>query len=114
MLFIYSRVGKNRDTSRGTPAGAGEGRTADHLAIFFSQKVLAVRSGNCIYRPVRDSSGFNFLCAEQRRSHMSTDEQVSLSTQQAATHPMKRSPGAELGGNRVTNLTGYKCSIFFF
>ena len=50
--FGYSRVGKNRDTSRGTPAGAGAGRTADHLAIFFSQKVLAVRSGNCIYRPV--------------------------------------------------------------
>jgi len=30
MLFIYSRVGKNRDTTRGSPAGAGAGRTADH------------------------------------------------------------------------------------
>ena len=57
MLFDYSRVGKNRDTSRGTPGGAGAGRTADHLAILFSQKVLAVRSGNCIYRPVRNCSG---------------------------------------------------------
>ena len=54
-LLLYSRVGKNRDTRRGPPAGAGAGRTADHLAIFFSQKVLAVRSGNCIYRPVTSS-----------------------------------------------------------
>jgi len=30
MLFVYSRVGKNRDTSRGTPAGAGAGRGASH------------------------------------------------------------------------------------
>ena len=57
MLFVYSRDGKNRDTSRGTPARAGAGRTADHLAILFSQKVLAVRSSNDTYRPVRDSSG---------------------------------------------------------
>ncbi len=28
MLFVYSRVGKNRDTRRGSPAGAGAGRTA--------------------------------------------------------------------------------------
>ena len=52
-LVVYSRVGKNRDTRRGSPAGAGPGRTADHLAILFSQKVLAVRSANDIYRPVR-------------------------------------------------------------
>jgi hypothetical protein len=32
------------------PGGAGAGRTADHQAILFSQKVLAVRSGICIYR----------------------------------------------------------------
>ena len=51
--FVYSRVGKNRDTRRGSPAGAGAGRTADHLTVLFSQKVLAVRSANCIYRPVR-------------------------------------------------------------
>jgi len=43
MVLLYSRVGKNRDTRRGSPAGAGAGRTADHLAILFSQKVLAVR-----------------------------------------------------------------------
>ena len=30
MLFVYSRVGKNRDTIRGTPAGAGAGRGASH------------------------------------------------------------------------------------
>ena len=53
MLFVNSRVGKNRDTRRESPAGAGAGRTADHLAVLFSQKVLAVRSANDIYRPVR-------------------------------------------------------------
>jgi len=52
-LLLYSRVGKNRDTRRGSPAGAGAGRTADHLAVLFSQKVLAVRKANDIYRPVR-------------------------------------------------------------
>ena len=52
MLFVYSRVGKNRDTRRGSPAGAGAGRTAGHLAVLFSQKVLAVRGANDIYRPV--------------------------------------------------------------
>ena len=30
MLFVYSRVGKNRDTTRGPPAGAGAGRGASH------------------------------------------------------------------------------------
>ena len=52
MLFAYSRVGKNRDTWWESPAGAGAGRTADHLTVLFSQKVLAVRSANDIYRPV--------------------------------------------------------------
>ena len=51
-LLLYSRVGKNRVTKRESPAGAGAGRTADHLAFLFSQKVLAVRSANDIYRPV--------------------------------------------------------------
>ena len=55
-LLHYSRVGKNRDTRRGSPAGAGAGRTADHLTFFFSQKALAVRKANDIYRPVRQSS----------------------------------------------------------
>ena len=53
LLFVYSRVGKNRDTSRGSPAGAGADRTAGHLTVRFSQKILAVRKGNDIYRPVR-------------------------------------------------------------
>jgi len=51
-LLLYSRVGKNRDTRRECPAGAGPGRTADHLTVLFSQKVLAVRKANDIYRPV--------------------------------------------------------------
>ena len=42
-LLLCSRVGKNRDTSRGSPAGAGAGRTADHLTVLFSKKILAVR-----------------------------------------------------------------------
>ncbi len=54
-LVVYSRVGKNHDTRRETPAGAGAGRTADHLTVLFSQKVLAVRKANCIYRPVGHS-----------------------------------------------------------
>ena len=59
-LLLYSRVGKNRDTRRESPAGAGAGRTANHLAVLFSQKVLAVRSANDIYRPVMHS--FNYYC----------------------------------------------------
>ena len=55
LLFVYSRVGKNRDTRRGSPAGAGAGRTADHLTVLFSQKILAVRSAYAIYRPVSKS-----------------------------------------------------------
>jgi hypothetical protein len=55
MLFVYSRVGKNRDTRRESPAGAGAGRTADHLTFLFSQKTLAVRKANDIYRPVSPS-----------------------------------------------------------
>jgi len=54
-LVVYSCVGKNRDTRRESPAGAGAGRTADHLTVLFSQKVLAVRKANCIYRPVSTS-----------------------------------------------------------
>jgi len=54
-LLLYSRVGKNRDTRRESPAGAGAGRTADHLTVLFSQKILAVRSANDIYRPVSNS-----------------------------------------------------------
>ncbi len=57
--FDYCRVGKNRDTRRGSPAGAGAGRTADHLTILFRQKILAVRSANDIYRPVMPSCFFD-------------------------------------------------------
>jgi len=58
-LLLYSRVGKNRDTRRESPGGAGAGRTADYLTVLFSQKVLAVRKANDIYRPVSTSSLFN-------------------------------------------------------
>jgi hypothetical protein len=51
-VICFFRVGKNRDTTRGSPAGAGAGRTADYLAVLFSQKILAVRKANDIYRPV--------------------------------------------------------------
>ena len=51
-LLLYSRVGKNRDTKRESPAAAGAGRTADHITFLFSQKDLAGRKANDIYRPV--------------------------------------------------------------
>ena len=54
-LLLYSRVGKNRDIQRGSSAGAGAARTAGHLTVLFSQKILAVRKGNDLYRPVRAS-----------------------------------------------------------
>ncbi len=43
MLFVYSRVGKNRDTMRETPAAAGAACTAGHFPVLFSQKVFAVQ-----------------------------------------------------------------------
>ena len=73
MLFVYPRVGINRDTRRGGrrdwaaaltgfvavivagmngPAGAGAGRTADHITVLFSQKIIEVRESNSIYRSV--------------------------------------------------------------
>ncbi len=52
LLLLYSRVGKNRDTKWESPAGAGAARTAGHLTVLFSQRILAVRSANDIYRPV--------------------------------------------------------------
>jgi len=54
-LFLYSRVGKNRDTRRESPAGAGAGRGASHKALF-SYPIVAPRSANDIYRPVRGSA----------------------------------------------------------
>ena len=41
VLFILALA--KTVTPVGAPAAAGAGRTADHLTIFFSQKVLAVR-----------------------------------------------------------------------
>jgi hypothetical protein len=58
LLIVYSRVGKNRDTRRESPAAAGAGRGASHEAFLFSYPIVAPRSANDIYRPVRDSSGF--------------------------------------------------------
>ena len=43
MLLLYSRVGKNRDTRRGTPAAAGAACAAGHFPVLFSQKVLAAQ-----------------------------------------------------------------------
>ena len=56
-----------------TPAGAGAGRTAVYPAVLFSQKILAVRSGNGIYRLVRYCSGFQ-VDLKQKRSHLGTVE----------------------------------------
>jgi len=50
VLFILALA--KTVTPGGAPAGAGAGRTADLLAVLSSQKVLAVRSANDIYRPV--------------------------------------------------------------
>ena len=71
--FVYCRVGKNRDTRRGPPAGAGAGRTADHLTVFFSQKILAVRSANCIYRPVGARCFVSFILAWLCHCYNSTE-----------------------------------------
>jgi len=43
LLLLYSRVGKNRDTRRGSPAGAGAACAASHRTVLFSQKVLAAQ-----------------------------------------------------------------------
>ena len=42
-LVVYFRVGKNRDTSRGTPAGAGAACDANHRTVKLSQKILAAQ-----------------------------------------------------------------------
>ena len=43
MLFVYSRVGKNRDTRRGSPAGAGAACAASHITVILSHKILAAQ-----------------------------------------------------------------------
>jgi len=42
-LLVYSRVGKNRDTKRESPAGAGAACAANHRTVLFSQKILAAQ-----------------------------------------------------------------------
>jgi len=75
MLLVYSRVGKNPrqvgagcDTRRGSPAGAGAGRTADHLTALYSQKILAVRKAmtytdllGCVLFGLFDAFKFTFF-----------------------------------------------------
>ena len=67
-LLLCSRVGKNRDTRRESPAGAGAGRTANYLTVLFSQKVLSVRKAKDIYRPV---STRNYLIVTRVLFHKS-------------------------------------------
>jgi hypothetical protein len=42
-LLVYSRVGKNRDTRRESPAAAGAACAASHRTVLFTQKVLAAQ-----------------------------------------------------------------------
>jgi len=78
MLFVYSRVGKNRDTRRERPAGAGPAgwflpggfsRKAGPIKHQLVFEVLVWRTGaqkpveaNCIYRPVIASAIFIKAC----------------------------------------------------
>ena len=43
LLLVYSRVGKNRDTKRESPVGAGAACAASHRTVLFSQKILAAQ-----------------------------------------------------------------------
>jgi len=43
MLFVYSRVGKNRDTRRESPGGAGAACAAWHFTVLFSQMIFAAQ-----------------------------------------------------------------------
>ena len=43
LLLLYSRVGKNRDTRRESPAGAGAGCAAGHRTVLFNQKIVAAQ-----------------------------------------------------------------------
>jgi len=58
-LVVNSRVGKNRDTRRESPAGAGAGRDASHEAFLFSYPIVAPRTANDIYRPVSPSESLS-------------------------------------------------------
>jgi len=43
LLLVYSRVGKNRDTKRESPAAAGAACAASHNMVLFSQNILAAQ-----------------------------------------------------------------------
>jgi len=57
-LLLYSRVGKNRDTRRGSPAGAGAACTAIEGLSSLPQYSRGAEA-NCIYRFVSYSSCIN-------------------------------------------------------
>jgi len=52
--YLILALAKTVTPGGSPPAVPGAARTAGHLAVLFSQKILAVRRGNCIYRPVGD------------------------------------------------------------
>jgi len=51
LLLLYSRDGKNRDTWRGSPAGAGAACTAIE-GLSSRPQYSRGAEANCIYRPV--------------------------------------------------------------
>ena len=62
MLFVYSRVGKNRDTTRESPAGAGAARGARHKTA--SLVTLLSRHGAAIaYTDLLAVVYFDYLLA---------------------------------------------------
>jgi len=85
-----------------TPEGAprwcrGQPGQRPHGAILL-QNCPAAPEGNCIYRLVRNCSGFIFFELEQKRFHLRSDKQGPLLTHLAATKPRKRRSTVELGG----------------
>jgi hypothetical protein len=54
-LLLYSRVGKNRDTRRESPAGAGAACAASHINNLFKLENSRGTEANDIYRPVGNS-----------------------------------------------------------
>jgi len=53
--FIIKELQKYQNLRLTAMRGSGAGRTAGHLTVLFSQKILAVRSANDIYRSVSGS-----------------------------------------------------------
>jgi len=98
------RVGKNHDTKREPPAAAGAARTAGHFPVLFSQKILAVRKGNDLYRPVRDCSGGLLLMRVLDKCGNDYMKRDITLTQNDFLYPWKRRAVAELGCNRGSCL----------